>query len=183
MTLEVIRALRESQVIFGAPRLLGAAREALEMADELQFPRESGERRPDGRSWRRNICRSRWFAWLERRPEIRRAAVLFSGDTGFYSGAAGFFRAAGSRGVGASGSPGHLLPRPDGGGPGKSWEDAVIASRHGREQDVRKLAENHPKVFVLTGGSCRAEQICGELSGLPVTVFVGENLGSPEERS
>ena len=58
----------------------------------------------------------------------------------------------------------------------------MIASRHGREQDVRKLAENHPKVFVLTGGSCRAEQICGELSGLPVTVFVGENLGSPEER-
>ena len=58
----------------------------------------------------------------------------------------------------------------------------MIASRHGREQDVRKLAENHPKVFVLTGGSCRVEQICGELSGLPVTVFVGENLGSPEER-
>lgn len=182
MTLEVIRALRESQVIFGAPRLLGAAREALEMADELQFPRESGERRPDGPELAAEYMPEPVFAWLERRPEIRRAAVLFSGDTGFYSGAAGFFRAAGSREWELRVLPGISSLAQMAAALGKSWEDAVIASRHGREQDVRKLAENHPKVFVLTGGSCRAEQICGELSGLPVTVFVGENLGSPEER-
>lgn len=182
MTLEVIRALRESQVIFGAPRLLGAAREALEMADELQFPWESGERRQDGPELAAEYMPEPVFAWLESRPEIRRAAVLFSGDTGFYSGAAGFFRAAGSREWELRVLPGISSLAQMAAALGKSWEDAVIASRHGREQDVRKLAENHPKVFVLTGGSCRAEQICGELSGLPVTVFVGENLGSPEER-
>ena len=182
MTLEVIRALRESQVIFGAPRLLGAAREALKMADELQFPWESGERRQDGPELAAEYMPEPVFAWLESRPEIRRAAVLFSGDTGFYSGAAGFFRAAGSREWELRVLPGISSLAQMAAALGKSWEDAVIASRHGREQDVRKLAENHPKVFVLTGGSCRAEQICGELSGLPVTVFVGENLGSPEER-
>lgn len=182
MTLEVIRALRESQVIFGAPRLLRAAREALEMADELQFPWESGERRQDGPELAAEYMPEPVFAWLESRPEIRRAAVLFSGDTGFYSGAAGFFRAAGSREWELRVLPGISSLAQMAAALGKSWEDAVIASRHGREQDVRKLAENHPKVFVLTGGSCRVEQICGELSGLPVTVFVGENLGSPEER-
>ena len=182
MTLEVIRALRESQVIFGAPRLLGAAREALKMADELQFPWESGGRRQDGPELAAEYMPEPVFAWLERRPEIRRAIVLFSGDTGFYSGAAGFFRAAGSREWELRVLPGISSLAQMAAALGKSWEDAVIASRHGREQDVRKLAENHPKVFVLTGGSCRAEQICGELSGLPVTVFVGENLGSPEER-
>ena len=57
-----------------------------------------------------------------------------------------------------------------------------MAAAHGRQQDVRALAENHKKVFVLTGGDCRAEQICRELEGLPVTVSVGEHLGSRRER-
>ena len=100
--------------------------------------------------------------WLEAHPDCRRAAVLFSGDTGFYSGTAGFLREAGKkREWEIRILPGISSLSRMASDSRKKLEDAAIASRHGRQQDVRALAENHKKVFVLTGGDCRAEQICG----------------------
>ena len=172
MTVEAVEALLRCQAVFGAPRMLQAAGEV--------FARFGGERRPEMLA---EYLPGPVFQWLEAHPECGRAAVLFSGDTGFYSGTAGFLREVGKGknweiqilpGISSLSRMAAAL--------GKSWEDAAIASRHGRDWDVRGLAEKSRKVFVLTGGDCRAEQICRELSGLPVTVSVGENLGTGRER-
>ena len=172
MTVETVKALLDSQAVFGAPRLLEGAKEV--------FARFGGGRQPEMVG---EYLPGPVLQWLEVHPDCRRAAVLFSGDTGFYSGTAGFLREAGKKreweirilpGISSLSRMACVL--------GKSWEDAAIASRHGRQQDVRALAENHKKVFALTGGDCRAEQICRELEGLPVTVSVGEHLGSRRER-
>ena len=172
MTVEAVEALLEAQAVFGAPRMLQAAEEVLARFGGKNRPEMKGEYLPGP-----------VFEWLRSHGECRRAVVLFSGDTGFYSGTAGFLKEAGAD----SGWEIRVLPGISSlscmaAALKKSWEDAVIASRHGRDWDVRALAERNRKVFVLTGGDCRAQQICGELAGLPVIVYVGENLGSGRER-
>ena len=169
MTQEAIKAVRECQVVFGAPRMVKLAEE-LRAANSPRYP-SVAEYLPDP-----------VFSWLRAHPDCESAVVLMSGDTGFYSGAAGFAGRLETEGWSLRILPGISSLSAMAAALGKSWEDAVIASRHGREQDVRALAERHSKVFVLTGGACRAETVCGELTGLPVSVSVGENLGSPEER-
>ena len=169
MTQEAIKAVRECQVVFGAPRMVKLAEE-LRAANSPRYP-SVAEYLPDP-----------VFSWLRAHPDCESAVVLMSGDTGFYSGAAGFAGRLETEGWSLRILPGISSLSAMAAALGKSWEDAVIASRHGREQDVRALAERHSKVFVLTGGACRAETVCGELEGLPVFVSVGENLGSPEER-
>lgn len=173
MTLEAVQAVRRSEAVFGAPRLSA-------LADRLRE-----QERHDFSAVSRYMPEP-VFQWLESHGECRSAAVLFSGDTGFYSGTAGFLKYMKEHGLEDRWTvrilPGISSLSSMAAALGKSWEDAVIASRHGRDQDIRTLAERHEKVFVLTGGSCRAERICGELKGLKVQVSVGENLGSSRER-
>ena len=68
---------------------------------------------------------------------------------------------------------------------GNSYDDAKIASAHGRSTSMVALASYNKKVFALTGGEQKVHSICRELAeaGLGyVTVTVGENLGSEDER-
>ncbi len=68
----------------------------------------------------------------------------------------------------------------------KSWEDAFIASLHGRElQNLSDVVKRHGKVILFTGGSSSPAGICRELirNGLgDVLITVGEKLSYPEER-
>lgn len=68
----------------------------------------------------------------------------------------------------------------------KSWEDAFIASLHGRElQNLSDVVRKHGKVIIFTGGGSSPASVCRELmcNGLgDVTVTVGEKLSYPEER-
>ena len=68
---------------------------------------------------------------------------------------------------------------------GSSYDDAKIASAHGRSTSMVALTSYNKKVFALTGGDQKVHSICRELAeaGLGyVTVTVGENLGSEDER-
>lgn len=113
--------------------------------------------------------------------EQERIAVLFSGDVGFYSGAA------------------LLLPLLDGcevtcccgvssfhyfcARLGIPWQDVYPISFHGRTPDLAGAVRRHKRVFALTGGNVAS--LCQSLTGLgfgDVMVHVGENLSYEAER-
>jgi precorrin-6y C5,15-methyltransferase (decarboxylating) CbiE subunit len=67
-----------------------------------------------------------------------------------------------------------------------NWNDMVITSLHGRQQDeFIDLIRKNQKVAIFTGGKCRPGDVCRMLveQGLAsVKVAVGENLSYPNER-
>lgn len=111
------------------------------------------------------------------------AAVLVSGDVGFYSAAR------------------KLKDLLDGAKvvflPGISslqyfcaklctaWDDARVVSLHGRDCDLCGIVASSPKVFALTGGENGPGALCARLqeAGLgAVWVEIGERLSYPDER-
>lgn len=111
-------------------------------------------------------------------------AVLLSGDTGFFSAAKTLYGKLRHRGTV------HMLPGMSSlqvfcAKIGTSYDDAVLLSVHGREGNIIGPVSYNNKVFVLTGGQCKANVLCMRLltAGLRnVRVCIGENLGAPDER-
>lgn len=68
---------------------------------------------------------------------------------------------------------------------GKEYDDVKVVSAHGRQNRVLPAVCYHKKVFALTGGQTKIQDITNELcaSGLgDVLVSIGENLGEKTER-
>ena len=118
-------------------------------------------------------------AILDEQEEKTRCPVLFSGDTGFYSGAKKLEevlngseeryeiqRIPGISSVVYFAAALHT-----------SWEDAALVSLHGRWQNWIYEAEHHAKTFLLLGG--RKENLKEKLLyyGLEdLTVHIGKNF-------
>ena len=113
----------------------------------------------------------------------KRIVVAMSGDTGFFSGTKTLLERIGDL------SPEVL--------PGISsivylaakcrtpWDDAALASAHGRDANTVALVKRNPKLFLLTGGKTGVSAILKELAeyGLgDVRATVGENLSYADER-
>lgn len=120
---------------------------------------------------------------LEEAASTERAAVLVSGDVGFYSLAQSLEAKlpAGTchRHCGIS-SLSYFAARLH-----MPWQDAVLISMHGRTQNLVDAVRYNKKVFCLTGGIHTPQSLCQLLcrAGLAeVTVHLGENLSYPEER-
>ena len=120
-----------------------------------------------------------------------RVTVLFSGDTGFYSGCRKLYVAlqeavaagalnAGVRILPGISSVGTLAARV-----GESYEDAAILSMHGKKLNrLSTTVESHEKVFLLTSGSEDIRKIGHLLAEAGLTdceVIVGYQLSYPEE--
>lgn len=121
-------------------------------------------------------------SYLRTHPRYRRAAVLLSGDVGFYSGAKKLLEV-------LPGKP-RLIP-----GISSlvyfcsrlqlSWEDVKITSCHGRESNLIGLISRNRKVFALLGKPEDVRELCRKLTwyGMTeVTVHVGERFTYPDER-
>lgn len=128
-------------------------------------------------------------AYLAEHPQYETAAVLLSGDIGFYSGAKKLYNA---------------IERTEGleqmeiypvsgissvvyfcGKLGVSWEDVHLLSLHGRKQNLIDAVKYHEKVFVLCGEKDGIPKICCKLKeyGLgDVKVAVGTDLSYEQER-
>ncbi len=68
---------------------------------------------------------------------------------------------------------------------GQSYDDAYIISLHGRKGSILGAVSYHQKVFALTGGDHTVQSLCQDMvrAGLGhLLVYVGEDLGSPQER-
>ena len=118
------------------------------------------------------------FKWEE-------AALVLSGDTGFYSGAEAAAKAFMREGWAVEYVPGisslsYFCARL-----GKSWQNVHAVSNHGRECDVVAHIRNHRSCFVLLGGPGSVPSLCRQLvsSGMShVSVWAGENFSYEDER-
>lgn len=169
LTLEAFKAIQGSQAIFGAPRLLSQLKTLT--ADKITAPL---------------YLPSQLETWLLDHERPSAASVLFSGDTGFYSGCKKMADALKQR----PDCRVHILP-----GISSisylcsklqiSWEDVAIHSLHGRDGDVKGWLEKDRKVFVLLGGEHTVSSLCKRLvaAGYPqVRISVGERLSQADER-
>ncbi|MFB7087658.1 precorrin-6y C5,15-methyltransferase (decarboxylating) subunit CbiE [Streptomyces sp. NPDC056296] len=111
----------------------------------------------------------------------RRVVVLASGDPGFF----GIVRALAERF-----GPERLDVRPGVSSVaaafarvGLPWDDAVVASAHGRElRTAVNVCRAHPKVAVLTGPGAGPAELGAALRADPRVLVVASALGSAEER-
>ena len=116
-------------------------------------------------------------------PECRTFTVVFSGDTGFFSGAKKLLpllsdcRVTVFPGVSSMSCLCAKL--------GASYDDAAIVSLHGRSADIARAVRANRKVFALVGGPNGMQALCARLveAGLSqVRVSVGERLSYPDEK-
>ena len=128
------KALREADIIFGAPRILKA------LPDEFNNVPKVAE-----------YLSERILSYLDSHRKCRIAAAVFSGDTGFFSGAIPLARALQSRAFGGKveiicgvSSIVYFASRI-----GVSWQDARLLSCHGRECNVTGNLRKHGKAFLL----------------------------------
>ena len=164
LTEEVRKIIEESDVLIGATRMLEGFREKKKCCYAEYLPEKIR-------------------AILDEQEEKTRCTVLFSGDTGFYSGAKKLADILKKDGYEVQIFPGissviYLAAKL-----GKSWEDAKILSMHGRSQNFIHVVANHEKTFLILGKSA-GKEICEKLKYYhleQVTVSVGNHLSYPDE--
>lgn len=166
MTAESRTALREAGCLVGAVRLL------------KDLPEEYTQNRVAATK-----PQAIWEALQAAGCE--KAAVLYSGDTGFYSGCRSLIPLLEAQKIPYTVYPGlsslqllaAALHRP--------WQDWTLVSAHGVKCDAVAAVMRGKPAFFLTGGSLGVPELCAQLSeaglgALPVTV--GENLGYSDEK-
>ena len=114
------------------------------------------------------------------------AALLYSGDTGFYSGASKLLPMLRAFGISARVLPGISSVQLLSAAIGRPWQDWKLVSAHGCACDPAAeclTAEGRP-VFFLTGCTETPATLCAKLAdaGLgDAHGIIGENLGTPQE--
>ncbi len=172
MTQEAVAVLRQSEIILGAERMIqsvetiapGIPKEPIYLSRDV-------------------------LQWLESHREYRKISVVYSGDTGFYSGAKTLLKdlkqSDQHHHIQTTVYPGistaaYLCAKLQ-----TSWDDVYLASAHGRVQDELELLRHHDRVLLLLGGEDAVKNLCRKLAGngyAKVTVSVGERLSYPDER-
>ncbi len=122
------------------------------------------------------------YAWLEAHPQIHRAAILMSGDVGFYSGArqiAEVFPAGEVHYYCGISSVVYFASRIP-----PSWQDAKLLSAHGKDLALTNYVKKYPKIILLVSGEKDISRLCRQLvlGGMEyVKVTIGANLSYPDE--
>ena len=112
------------------------------------------------------------------------AAVLYSGDTGFYSGASGLLTPLRALGIPARVYPGVSSIQLLSAALGRPWQDWKLVSAHGCACDPVAECMMNRSVFFLTGGTETPASLCQKLTDAGMGEahgVVGENLGTPAE--
>lgn len=165
LTLDAKRAIEESECIIGAKRILDSLNVMLTAKKTF-----SGYRADEIAGYLK-----------ENRPDT--VALLYSGDIGFYSGAAGIvevpkdYETVRIPGI-SSGT--YFCDRL-----GIPWQDVRFLSCHGRKMEIREEVRTGAKLLILMGDSDDAGRICTELCKLKfgeAKVFTGERLSYPDEK-
>ena len=122
-------------------------------------------------------------------PGGSHAVILFSGDTGFFSGAGKMKHAlAQLKGARVTVLPGISSVSALAARTGTSWQDAAILSTHGVPADewvpqVRDAAAHRGKTFCITSGASDLRKIGRVLEMLPhVHILAGFSMGTKQER-
>lgn len=120
---------------------------------------------------------------LDAHPSIRDAAVVFRGDTGFFSGATEMIKEFADDDITVI--PGISSLTSLSAKLGVSWDNAVCMSLHGRDGNFVNAVEKNKKVFLLTGGENTPSAVCKKLKEYgfgELVCTVGERLSYPDEK-
>ena len=112
------------------------------------------------------------------------AVVLYSGDTGFYSGASGLLTPLRALGIPARVYPGVSSIQLLSAALGRPWQDWKLVSAHGCACDPVAECMMNRSVFFLTGGTETPASLCQKLTDAGMGEahgVVGENLGTEAE--
>jgi precorrin-6Y C5,15-methyltransferase (decarboxylating) len=165
LTAEAYRALCAAELVIGAFRLL-------QLLPDACTAQRIAEYRPD------NICQ------ILKEHETQNCCVLYSGDTGFYSGASGLLTRLQEKTISTRIFPGISSVQYFSSKLGYPWQDWRLVSAHGVSCDaVIEVMQGKP-TFFLTGGVLSPRELCGQLvqAGLgSLSVTIGENLSYSNE--
>ncbi|MFA9376653.1 MAG: precorrin-6A reductase [Lachnotalea sp.] len=164
MTQAAIYAIDQADIIFGAKRMLKSVATFRKVAVKLYKKEEI-------------------YEYLDSHKEYQKAAIVLSGDVGFYSAAKGmteYFNDYKIELICGISSLSYLCARI-----GKSWEDIKLLSNHGKEANTIDAIRRNEKVFSLMGGKDSIKKLMTDLIYYQieqVTIWVGENLGYDNEK-
>lgn len=166
LTLQGLAALRQADLILGARRLLAVLPAGCtENRAAAYHPDEVAE--------------------LLQTSGAENAVLVYSGDTGFYSGASSMMEKLEALGVRARVLPGLSSIQLLAAALGRPWQGWNLVSAHGRTCDpVAECMQGRP-TFFLTGGSEDPATLCAQLAAEgfgDVQGVVGQCLGTPEEK-
>ena len=111
-------------------------------------------------------------------------ALVYSGDTGFYSGASKLLPMLRALGINCRVLPGLSSVQLLAAAVGRPWQDWALVSAHGCVCDPVAQCMEHEEVFFLTGGAETPATLCATLTAAGLGdahALVGENLGTPDE--
>lgn len=166
LTLQGLAALRQADLILGARRLLAVLPAGCTENRAAAY-------RPDE------------VAELLQTSGAENAVLVYSGDTGFYSGASSMMEKLEALGVRARVLPGLSSIQLLAAALGRPWQGWNLVSAHGRICDpVAECMQGRP-TFFLTGGSEDPATLCAQLAAEgfgDVQGVVGQCLGTPEEK-
>ena len=166
LTLQGLAALWQADLILGARRLLAVLPAGCTENRAAAY-------RPDE------------VAELLQTSGAENAVLVYSGDTGFYSGASSMMEKLEALGVRARVLPGLSSIQLLAAALGRPWQGWNLVSAHGRTCDpVAECMQGRP-TFFLTGGSEDPATLCAQLAAEgfgDVQGVVGQCLGTPEEK-
>lgn len=162
-TAEASRAIRESDLLIGARRMIDSCREF-------------------GKDCYVEYDSQKIAQYLAEHPEYEKVAVLLSGDPGFNSGAKKLLDVLGNQVKVISGisSASYFMSRIQ-----KSWDDVLITSAHGKHTNLVSLIKRNKKVFSILGTRNGIQNLAQEMAALGLNraqLYTGECLSYPDEK-
>ncbi len=170
MTVEAVNACRDADCIIGAPRIL----DTLEAFEKPMIPFSRSEE---------------IISFLLEHPEYRKTVIAFSGDVGFYSGAKRLIEKLEEEEafsnyqihmVSGVSTVSYFAAKLQ-----ISWDNMVLMSVHGREQNLAGAIRKNEKVFALASDAASIRSIADRLVSLgmgEVEMYVGVDLSYPTEQ-
>lgn len=162
----------------GARQLTAEASEAIHTAQLLIGAKRLLELLPDTGAQKIPEYRPQEIVSLLHTHPAEECCVLYSGDSGFYSGAAGLLPLL--EGMEVRVLPGISSLQAFAAQLGEPWQEWNLCSAHGAACDPVQAVMQGKKAFFLTSGAESPGELCAELTaaGLGMLqISVGENLG------
>lgn len=178
LTLEAAECLKHCDAVLGAPRML----------EDMGIWCRRAKQKPLYQA-------EKILEWLKAHPQYEDIAVVYSGDTGFYSGSGSLaekLKALAAEEASEEGAVWQVQVYPGISSVSSlcarmqaSWDRMHLASAHGRSCDVVELVRQHKRLFLLLGGSENLNSVCKKLCAAGyenVMVTAGVRMGYHDER-
>lgn len=166
LTEQGLAALKSAELIIGARRLL------------LSLPDGCTQNRVSAYQIEEVIA-------LLHAADCEKATLVYSGDTGFYSGASALIERLRAEGQKVTVCPGISSVQLLSAALGRPWQGWNLVSAHGRACNVLAECCQGRPTFFLTGGTETPDSICAKLTdaGLgEARAIVGQSLGTPQQK-